>query len=568
MHKLTGVFALCASLAACGGGGGSNGGSPAPAPTPAPAPVTCSGSGANVALTGAVTFDYVPISVSGNGSSRLNYSSVVQRPARSVVVEVIDSSSQQVLATASTNASGVYQLSAIAGGRSVFVRAKAKMTSSGANTADIAVIDNTNGGAQWATDTAAFCSDAAAPTKSLNAGSGWTGSAYNDGARAAGPFAILDTIYLATQKIVSVDASVQFPTLRINWSPNNIATNGTLANGQIGTSFYTNASVNGVPSRNLYILGRQDNDTDEYDDHVIAHEFGHYLQDVFSRDDTIGGAHGGLDDRLDMRVAFSEGWGNGWSGIALANPVYADTSGTQQAQGASFNVSTGETTNPGFFKEASVEKMFWDFSQITATTPNTTIGFARVWNTMKNFMKTTPALTGIHSFTSALVNSGGAPGAAVQTILTAQNIALPSDAYGSNETNFGNPAIANLNPIYLSYGALNSTLGSICVSNATDTAKVGNKAGEHRYVRFSIPAGTAQSRTITVTQSSSSSGSSDPDFTVYDSTGQIQQAESNVARSETATLTLSSGNYVLAITDYGLVSSIGNSSSCFTLNIR
>lgn len=559
MHKLTGAFALCATLAACGGGGGGGGG--APAPSPSPAPSACSGSGANVALTGTVTFDYVPVVATGGGA-RLNYSATVQRPARSVVVEAIDSTNLAVLATVSTNSSGVYQLPQIPGGRSVFVRAKAKMLTSNGNAADIAVIDNTNGGAQWATDTAAFCSDSAAPTKNLNAGSGWTGTAYNDSARAAGPFAILDTVYLATQKIISVDGSANFPTLRINWSPNNIASDGSLASGQIGTSFFSNATVSGVPSRNLYILGRQNNDTDEYDDHVIAHEFGHYLQDVFSRDDTIGGAHGGTNDRLDMRVAFSEGWGNGWSGIALANPVYGDTAGNLQALGGSFNVSTGETSNPGFFKEGSVERMFWDLSQ------NTSVGFGRVWNTMKGGLKLTPALSSIHSFSHALVNSFGAPSGVVQGILATQSIALPSDTYGTNETNFGSPAIANLNPIYLSYGALNSNLANVCVSNAADGARAGNKAGEYRYVRFTIPAGAPANHIITVSQSSSSTGNSDPDFTVFANTGQIAAGLSQAQNSETSTVSLGGGNYVLAVTDFNLRSQTAAYSSCFTLRIQ
>ena len=74
------------------------------------------------------------------------------------------------------------------------------------------------------------------------------------------------------------------------------------------------------------MLGKENVDTDEYDASVIAHEWGHYYQSAFSRDDSPGGAHSG-GDRLDRRVAFSEGWGNAWSGIALARSNYTDSSG-------------------------------------------------------------------------------------------------------------------------------------------------------------------------------------------------------------------------------------------------
>ena len=129
---------------------------------------------------------------------------------------------------------------------------------------------------------------------------------------------------------------------------------------------------------------------------MIAHEYGHYLQDAFSRDDSPGGKHGGFNDRLDMRVAFSEGWGNGWAAIALGNKVYADTAVAGAFQGFSMDVSQGETTNPGWFKEASIQRVFWDMNA------NPAIGFNRVWDTLRTGLNSTPALTSIHSFAHAL----------------------------------------------------------------------------------------------------------------------------------------------------------------------
>lgn len=536
-------------LASCGGGGG---GSSAPGP--------------EVAVNGKVTFDAVPTALAGS-SPRLDYPGTVRRPARSVTVEAIDINTQSVLASASTDAAGNYTL-AVPSGRSVFVRAKAAMTASGSNAAAIAVVDNTSGGAQWAIDGAGFTTgSAAAPmTQNLNAGSGWNGSAYVDAQRAAGPFAILDTLYVATQRIILADPAIAFPKLDVNWSPNNIAATGDLALGQIGTSFFIAGTSNGQPVRRMYLLGKADNDTDEYDAHVVAHEFGHYLQNAFSRDDSIGGPHGGLDDRLDMRVAFSEGWGNAWSGIALNDPVYTDTIGASQAGGIAFNVSLGTATNPGWFKEPSVQKMFWDFSQ---NSPD--IGFTQVWATMKTGMKASPALTGIHAFARSLANGNAGATNSIRTILATQGITLPNTPYAENETNFGTPTpLADTNPIYLSYGGVGTSLTNVCVNNAVDPARAGNKAGEYRYIRLTLPQ--AGQRIINVTGNSSTPTSqTDPDLVLYSAAGAVLSANGTNPNSESASGVLPAGDYVLVVTDFNLAKSAstgGNTNACFTVTIQ
>ena len=46
-------------------------------------------------------------------------------------------------------------------------------------------------------------------------------------------------------------------------------------------------------------------------------------------------------ERLDMRVAFSEGWGNAWSGMALATQFYTDSAGTGQQSGSRVHLVVG-----------------------------------------------------------------------------------------------------------------------------------------------------------------------------------------------------------------------------------
>ena len=168
----------------------------------------------------------------------------------------------------------------------------------------------------------------------------------------------------------------------------------------------------------------------------------------------------GRTTRLDMRVAFSEGWDNEWSGCALSNRFYADTFGFRQADGFSFDISAGEPSKSGWFKENSVQKVVWDLS-------TGAIGFGQVWTALKIGLTTSPALTSAHAFANALrVNLPGSR-TTLDEIFNNQSIPVPADAYGTGETNFGSPPVAEIQLIYISYGALGST-SNVCVSNAAD----------------------------------------------------------------------------------------------------
>jgi len=96
-----------------------------------------------------------------------------------------------------------------------------------------------------------------------------------------------------------VDPTIEFPALELRWSVENKTQLGNRALGQIGTSAYFPEEDGGV----IYLLGEEGRDTDEYDQHVILHEWGHYFEHQLSRSDSIGGLHS-LNDRLDARVRY------------------------------------------------------------------------------------------------------------------------------------------------------------------------------------------------------------------------------------------------------------------------
>lgn len=523
-----------ALLSACGGGGG--GGSAPPVSGP-------------VTISGVAQFDSVPNDRAANG--RLNYGATTARPIRGATVQVLAASGGAVLASGTTSASGGYTLD-IATAQPVIVRVRAELRRSGATGGqyDYRVLDNTNGNALYVLDSPAFTPASSAETRNLRAASGWGGSSYTT-ARAAAPFAILDVAWQTTQKVLTASPNASFAALRMFWSVNNRPVFGNPALGEIGTSFY---QLNG--GHTLYLLGAAGTDTDEYDAHVVAHEWGHYFQSAFSRDDSIGGNHG-LSDRLDMRVAFSEGWGNAWSGMALADPRYADSLGPGQAQGFVIDVSDAPAGNRGWYSEGSVQYLLWNFHQDAG------IGFAPIFSVMRGPLTTSGALTSIHNFGQQLKAAVPAQAAIIDGLGVTQDIAL-TDAFGSGETNDGGiTGAAAVLPIYKTHGAALGVAQNYCMTASADPGDEGNKLGQYVYTRVTLASG--GTRTITLT-STNGGAQTDPDFRILRADGSRFAAESAALNSESASTSLGAGTHVFVLNDFTLTGS--NLTRCFDLTVQ
>jgi hypothetical protein len=527
------LMSLAATLAACGGGGGGDSTAP-PAPAPPPS------SSGPYTISGKAVFESVPTKTDGTG---LNYAASVDKPIRSATVQLLDASNA-VLATTATDDSGNYSVSlATSQAVKVRVRAEFKRTGSASGDRDFTVLDNTSGDAIYALDSVPF-TPTASVTQNLRAASGWNGTTYAT-ARAAGPFSLLDVVYDAQAKIATVAPTVTLPPLKVFWSINNRPVGPfDAATGAITTSFFSTSSS----GRALYVLGAADTDTDEYDTHVIAHEFGHYLQSALSRDDSVGGSHGS-GDKLDLRVAFSEGWGNAWSGIALGSPVYTDTRNTGQARSFSFDVSVAALgADRGWYSETAAQYLIWTTNQAT--------GFGPVYTALTTF-PTSPAFSSLYSFAAAVKVASPANAAAITTLWASQNI-VASDAFGTGETNNGGNA-ANL-PVYKT---LVGTTGNYCPHAEADPRHDGNKLGEFIYVRFTA----GGTRTLVATKTSpAGAATTDPDFTVLKNDGTTVTADSGVDDMETlAGVVLPTGTHSLALSDYKLATP---NTSCFDFKVN
>ncbi len=554
--KRIGERAACSAglalLAACSGG------SSAPPPPPPQAIVT---------ISGKVQYEFVPPVLLGNGScDGLDYAATVTRPIRQVTVEIVNNGNGAVIDATVSSDAGDYSLS-VAENTMVFLRVRAELQRTGPNPSwSVEVRNNTaNIGSPLASrplyvlDGGAFDSGTANMTRNLTATTGWDGASYTS-VRASAPFAVLDTIYAAMAAILAVDSVANFAPLDAFWSINNTssAPNGTdIDSGEIGTTFYR-GDIDA-----LFLLGMEGVDTEEFDDHVVVHEWGHYFEDNFSRSDSIGGPHA-LGESLDMRLAFGEGWATALAGIALNNPLYCDTAGAGQGGGFGFDIEDVAVGSDGWYNEISIINLIydlWDTNNDGAD--NGSVGFGPIYEVMAGPQATTPAFTSIFSFAAELRDRNPGQAAFIDTILNDHNIAVAGiDIYGSTETNDHGGA-ADVRPIYADVPI--GTQFKICSNSQFDNGRDGNKLAAYRYLILDVNPPSALTFTVendapsTPTMGFDCSADqndpenqahSDPDIGIYQNGSMVWGGFSCEPNREVTTSPVLSGRYVLEVVEF------------------
>ncbi|MEN0058228.1 MAG: hypothetical protein AAGB31_05290, partial [Bdellovibrio sp.] len=189
-------------------------------------------------------------------------------------------------------------------------------------------------------------------------------------------------------------------------------------------NYSTPLSFYSTGERKLYILGGvsgdvKSSDTDHFDDSVVLHEYGHFLEDVYSNAVSPGGSHNG-SFIIDARLAWSEGWANYFQAAVLTGAdandnsavedripsikryhYYVDTygykgSGNSAGIGIAFNLAAvGTDTNEpdnvssdlagtGTFREVSISRTLYKSSRNTSSTYDTGktgggVSFANFW---------------------------------------------------------------------------------------------------------------------------------------------------------------------------------------------
>ncbi len=440
------------------------------------------------------------------GSTILDQNNITTETAKQIIVEAINRSGQAI-ATTSTDDNGNYSLTNLPENTFLKIRAYAKMFKN--NKWDIKVIDNTNEDAQYIVEGSLVSTGTQSTRRNLKVLAS---------TKQSPPFAILDSVYLAMKKVLAADSSIVFPPLKMNWTINNIES-GTYFDGD----------------DNIMIQGDQKGDSDEYDDHIMTHEWGHYFETKFSRADSIGGGHTS-GDHLDIRLAFGEGFGNALSGIVTDNPIYFDTMGSN---GWNMNLETATHETPGWFSEASIQRILYDLYDNNDDGEDTlSLGFKPLYDVLVGPQKTTQAFTSIFSFVTGLKSITPSNNEQIDSIVSDENISTIDDIYGKNRHK---NLEATTFPIYKDL-KIDTTLDEVCTSN---TYGVQNKLNNHKFVKFTID--NDKSYPIRVEQNNGAT--SDPDFVLYKTSPfeKVSINESPRRGLEEGSFNLSSGDYLLDI---------------------
>jgi hypothetical protein len=227
-----------------------------------------------------------------------------------------------------------------------------------------------------------------------------------------GGFNILDQIYVANDYIrnnttcpnmgsVCTSFTVA-PKAQIFWTPG-LSPGAYYSSPTSAISFFIpdNNSSLGMAT-GIYIMGGINGsvcvDTDHFDNSIIIHEYGHFLEKNYAKSDSPGGSHNG-NGVIDPRLAWSEGWANFLQGVARSDNHYVDTHGNSNCSdgtGVSIDLNLETITSgqdavngstylgEGIFREVSVSRALWDMVEAPgAGSPSdgfgADLGFGSIW---------------------------------------------------------------------------------------------------------------------------------------------------------------------------------------------
>lgn len=489
-----------------------------------------SSTGANpeARLSGQLSYEFVGYDLETDG---LDYGAVSTRPIRGARVLLLSAADESTLAETVSDDTGHYSFDWSGPSQvKLWVYAETK-------TPEIVIEDNTSNDAVYLMESAETTAEPGVGGKlDALATSGWTGNAYGK-PRIAAPFSILDAMYTAGGRFLNeTTPKPDFPRLHVNWSIDNRPEDGSEATGAIGTSHWDGDEI--------YVLGKESVDTDEFDTHVIVHEWGHSFEDNIARSDSPGGSHG-FGDVLDPRIAFSEGFCTALSGIILdPDTVYSDSYGNLQEDGFFEDVEANDITSeavPGWFSEESVQNIVFDvYDDKEEAFDPLTLGLQGVYDVMIGEMKTTDAMTSIFTFVSALKKKNPTSSAGLDTLVTYHKAGANygfdpiADAWGTGETHTG--GVTGSIPVYVDGGMGGSF--NLALTGGIDSALL----GQNKFIRFKGSGGF-----VTI----STQCSSDVDLYVYQRGKEVASAYTTSGDELVNFQTTTGATYVINVQGYG-----------------
>ena len=375
-------------LASCGSGGGSSGSTPT---TPGNSTVT---------VSGAVQFEDRTFNSTG-------FTGTQNKAVRFADIEIINSSDSSVIASASTDINGNYSVTLSPPSSTVYVRCLTSTSvgfGKGTKAYNIEVVNGSS-------SVYSVVSDAFSAASSGTYSKNLTASLVSG---AGGPFNILDALTDGTEFVVAKNGSFTSSKVKAIWYDGN--TDGT----------YYSTATNG-----LHFLGKS-TDSDSYDDMVILHEFGHWVSNNFSKDNSPGGTHT-ITGHYDIRLAWSEGWATFFgssvrSYAGYSSPeYYIDTTGGSGNGNLLFfyEIKTPSYSSfaTGSDNELSVSSVLWNIFL--------SAGFSGVWDVAKNYLPSAAEVS-LEDFWDGWFNRGHSSTLNPSSIFSARSIEYASDSYESD----------------------------------------------------------------------------------------------------------------------------------------
>lgn len=312
-------------------------------------------------VRGTVLYEKIPFRNPTTGQAGLQLDKAKRMPVIGAVVELVEEKDKNVLGVTNTNAKGEYQLPYnVPAETQAYVRVWAKSENA-------TVVDAFDDRTHYSLVSKKLTLVQGPIEQSLLA---------QDKNRIAGVFNILEAIRMANDLLRKAEPSIRFSPIAISWNTTN----------KPGTTSHFRPSA-----KRAYILGDRDIDSDEFDDYVLLHEYGHYLMHEFAKDHSPAGHHS-RGDKLDPRVAWSEGWGNFFACAVLGDPNYTDTLGPQGQGGWSNSLEAnreplgfGRTMKGGYWSEHTVGSTLWDIVAPVQRGDDVHLGlgFEAVWNVLR-----------------------------------------------------------------------------------------------------------------------------------------------------------------------------------------
>ncbi|MEK7280299.1 MAG: hypothetical protein AAB090_06600 [Nitrospirota bacterium] len=364
------------------------------------------GTGNSISLSGSIRYEDKAYDNSGFTGA------TIFRPVRFATVEVVRCSDSQVLSGAATDATGGYSLVFTnTGTASVYLRVIA-------DTGNAEIKNST-------TDNAIY----SVKSGRIDDSKGSSHTANIDitvSSGAGGAFNILDVL---TDGILYLKGLV-------------------VTNPPLLTAFWQTNSCDGTyfdsSDNSIHLLGGGScppdsfGDTDEYDDDIILHEFGHFVASSFSRDDSPGGSHTLGDNTEDIRLAWSEGWAHFLSsairGVSSQTDTVLSTASSFEIEGPSpLASSTIYTTS-----EVSVATVLWDiFDSANEAFDGLSLNINPIWDVMNVYLPSAASVS-IEDFWDGWFARGHGSQTEMINISSDRKMELLSDGFETDDA--PNPA--------------------------------------------------------------------------------------------------------------------------------